>query len=164
MVKNEKLFYGIGDIPKNKIRANEKESLEANQVRYYGKEKIDPELLLNNKKLPNLEKANANVSIAKIEYESLVKKLKAEEDIKKKEKIRNKAKIAQAKYLTAIEIQKEVKKNTELIKEEFDKAIIKTKLSKVEKLANKLTDNPEDKKKFIKLQKQYLKDVKKLTK
>lgn len=40
-----KLYYGIGDVPNNKKRANMKEAFEKRQVRYYGTHKVDPRII-----------------------------------------------------------------------------------------------------------------------
>ena len=45
------LFYGVGPVPKGKRRANMKEAVMANQIRYFGLNKIDPILVASVNKL-----------------------------------------------------------------------------------------------------------------
>lgn len=54
--KNEKIYCGVGDVPKGKRRGNMKECAEANQIRYFGINKVDSKLLDSVKKNKTQEK------------------------------------------------------------------------------------------------------------
>jgi len=55
--ENKKMYYGMGPVPKGKIRASAEHCVRANQIRYYGIKAIDKNLLKQSKHIaPNLLK------------------------------------------------------------------------------------------------------------
>lgn len=60
-----KLYYGVKKVPKNKKQATMKESVEHNQIRNYGKYKIDSKLL-ENLKISKKHEENRNTALKKM--------------------------------------------------------------------------------------------------
>ena len=49
------IYCGIGDVPKGKVRGTAEQCLKMNQVRYYGIEQLDPEIVKQySQRLPDL--------------------------------------------------------------------------------------------------------------
>ena len=65
----ESMYCGIGKIPKGKIRGTPEHCIQANQIRYYGIEAIDPDLLNSAKgKTSNL--IEEQIKLKKIEEQA----------------------------------------------------------------------------------------------
>jgi hypothetical protein len=138
----EEIFCGIGPVPKNKRRGTAKQCLDAKQVRYYGKHKIDPKLL---EKVVvhviNFEKEKAK--LRKLEYEAKAfirsfQALKIEHDEKPHLKtLQKKMKAALAKRTKLVNgIKKQSEKVLKLQQEEDD-----LRANKAEKRQKRFADN-----------------------
>ncbi|NNF86548.1 MAG: hypothetical protein HKM26_08345 [Winogradskyella sp.] len=90
---SEGLYYGPGTPPKNKRRANIKEALEANQIRYYGVKKIDKRIVTKAQQKSQDEETIRSLANKKIRLMVKIKKLiaqiKKETNIKKKDKMKD---------------------------------------------------------------------------
>lgn len=87
------LYYGVGTPPKGKRRANVKEALEANQIRYYGLKKVDKRIVTKAQKKDQDKQTIRDLQNKKIRLfariKNMIKLIKAEKDIKKKDKMKD---------------------------------------------------------------------------
>lgn len=69
----KKLYYGIGPVPKGKVRASPEQCIHMNQIRYYGIEAIDKTLLKKlNQTAPNLLKEQLKLKNIENQARSLI--------------------------------------------------------------------------------------------
>lgn len=106
MPEKEKINYGIRPLKKNERRPTQQEAIKAKAVRYYGKHKLNLEILkeyLNKKDNKNdNNKLKDDIFKYRIKMESLVQKLMSENNTsKEKTNIRNKIKNAYTRYYNA---------------------------------------------------------------
>ena len=90
---SEGLYYGPGTPPKGRRRANVKEALEANQIRYYGVKKIDKRIVTKAQQKDQDKQTIRDLQNKKIRLmariKRIIKDIKAEKDIQKKDKMKN---------------------------------------------------------------------------
>jgi len=92
-MSEKELYYGPGDVPKGKKRANIKEALEANQIRYYGVKKVDERIIKKAQKKDQNKQTirdlqNKNIRLM-VKIRKLIAQIKKEKDIKKKNKMKD---------------------------------------------------------------------------
>ncbi|AVL94971.1 hypothetical protein ma585 [Moumouvirus australiensis] len=119
------MYCGIGKIPKNKIRGTPEYCLEANQVRYYGLKKIDPDLLsMTTSKKSNLVKEQLKLKRLQDDAKILIKEVKnvdlvlnddmaRESNVKRARKRKDELLVKRDKLVTKIKAQREVVKKLE---------------------------------------------------
>lgn len=92
-MSDKELYYGPGDVPKNKRRANIKEALEANQIRYYGVKKVDERIIKKAQQKDQDKQTIRDLQNKKIrlmaKIKRMIKEIKAEKDIKKKNEMKD---------------------------------------------------------------------------
>jgi len=114
MSETKKAFCGLGPVSKTKRRGSAQECAEANQVRYYGVVKIDPELL--QKKWKELEKLQVKLATMNIVMKKQYQIWKYESSEKKKEALKKKLKELASKFEDLRkEVQKKEKENKKYI-------------------------------------------------
>uniref|UniRef100_A0A6G6ABS2 Uncharacterized protein n=1 Tax=Borely moumouvirus TaxID=2712067 RepID=A0A6G6ABS2_9VIRU len=122
---SDEMYCGIGKIPKNKIRGTAEYCLEANQVRYYGLKKIDPDLLsMTTSKKSNLVKEQLKLKRLQDDAKILIKEVKnvdlvlnddmaRESNVKRARKRKDELLVKRDKLVTKIKAQREVVRKLE---------------------------------------------------
>jgi len=104
-------YCGIDKVPNGKKLGTAKECAESRQVRYYGKEKIDPKLLVYNKRGVSYENARDKLRVLQWDARKLVKDYQEQERLSKAENLRP----AQKKQIQ-LKLDKYLKKREVLLK------------------------------------------------
>ncbi|AGC02111.1 putative low complexity protein [Acanthamoeba polyphaga moumouvirus] len=131
---SDEMYCGIGKIPKGKIRGTPEYCLEANQVRYYGLKKIDPDLLsMTTSRKSSLVKEQLKLKRLQDDAKILIKEVKnvdlvlnddmaRESNIKRARKRKDELLIKRDKLVTRIKKQREIVKALEKREDQQNKS------------------------------------------
>jgi len=107
----KKTYCGVKKVPKGSRRGTAKECAEANQIRYYGRKKVDKETLntpvKSTKKPKPKNKLLVEAKILELELKALDKKITNESDPKQKKKLKLQLKKKYDKYMNFLKSLKD---------------------------------------------------------
>jgi DNA repair exonuclease SbcCD ATPase subunit len=151
--KDNKPFCGLGKPPKGRKRGNMLECLERKQVKFYGRNKIDPKLIEHSLRLQKTlkEKNDVIIVVSKLrgKLKNIIRKIQGEKDEEKKNKLKVMGRevrdqlLEQEKLFDSI-LKKEKKAEKRKKKEDVIEKSSKEKAKKLEKKVNKLEEEMDE--------------------
>lgn len=156
----DKMYCGIGDVPKGKVRASPEYCIQNNQVRYYGLVAIDPELLKKKQSsTANLVKEQTKLRKIDDEANYLLKQIRnlkviVEDDRHKPSTIKNAQKkldkLIPKKAIFAKKLRAQLEYVKQLEKEEAERRKIEREMEEKEKKEREKKEKEREKEKKLK--------------